>query len=309
MRRSGPDVLKGLLLVLVVFGHTVPQSVHDSFTKWLIYGVHMPAFLFLSGYLVSVESLHRRTFGQFVRHYWRRMLLPWLVVSLIWGYTYGSFERDDLGHTLTELVLRPQWHLWYIPVLFAMLTLAWVTVRLDVAAQVLGTAAAVGVVVWGTPLGDHVGPADPRYLAYLIWFVLGFAVRNGELTVGPAAARVLAVTGAVGAVVYAGAYVVQGQAGAWAAALGFVALNTAGVLLVVPRLLAWFDERFDEGGLLAFAGRNSLWIYLLHPFVTEPLREVGWPAAAQRPAAVALTAAVFAVVALAHANAREKVSW
>lgn len=298
-------MLKGLLLALVVFGHTIPESVGGSFTKWLIYGVHMPAFLFLSGYLVSVESLHRRSFGEFFLHYWHRMLLPWLVVSLAWGYTYGTFSRDHLLRSLADLVLLPQWHLWYVPVLFAMLTLAWVTVRLDVAAQVLGTAAMVGVVVWGTPLGDGLEQVDHRYFAFLLWFVLGFGARNGGLRPrgGPRAA--LAAVGGAGAVLYLSGYFLAGDRGTWAGDLGFVALNGAVVLLVIPPLVAWLSVHVADTGPLAFAGRHSLWIYLLHPFLTEPVHDLDLSSPAQRAVALVVTAAVFGIVALAWTMTRE----
>jgi fucose 4-O-acetylase-like acetyltransferase len=80
----GPDQLKGILMVLVIFGHTFWQGVGDSWTKWMIYGFHMPMFLFLSGYMISMARFGTRPWGELLRHYWKRMLAAWLVVSVLW---------------------------------------------------------------------------------------------------------------------------------------------------------------------------------------------------------------------------------
>jgi acyltransferase len=305
-RTSGPDVLKGALMVLVVFGHTIPEGVGGSFTKWLIYGVHMPAFMFLSGYLVTVASLRRRTYPQFLRHYWRRMLLPWLVVSLVWGYTFGTFSRDHLLRSLLELVIRPQWHLWYVPVLFAILSLAWVAVRLRSPAVVLGTAAVIGTVVWATPLAhDLVGTpsdrlGDPHYFTFVVWFALGLALRNGTFRAAADGRAALTGIGVSGLVMYATAYWLGGDAAGWAQSIGFLALNTALVILVVPWAVARLSRTVSDDSFLAFAGRHSLWIYLLHPFATEPVHDLDLPTLPQRLLALTVTAAVFGVVALAY---------
>jgi acyltransferase len=298
-RRSAvPDQLKALLLIVVIFGHTIPEGVDRSLTKWLIYGVHMPVFLFLSGYLITRERLLERTYPQFVRHYWRRMLLPWLLVSLVWGWTFGSFDRHRPLQAVLQLVLQPQWHLWYVPVLFAMLTLAWAAVRLRPAAiaPVLVGLGLVGVLVWGTPLGSDLVPggidgvADHRYFGYLIWFVLGLGLRNGWLRPPrPAARWSLVAIGAAG-------YLAGFWTSPWAAALGFSCLNV-GLLLSLPVLLAGPWPAIPAiGRYLSFAGRHSLWIYLLHPFVTEPVRDLGLAAAVQRPLGILLTAAIIALV-------------
>ncbi len=89
-RSAGPDQLKALLLILVIFGHTFAESIDESFTKWVIYGFHMPAFLFLSGYLLRTERLRERDYPQLLTDYSRRMIAPWLVVSVLWQALWAS---------------------------------------------------------------------------------------------------------------------------------------------------------------------------------------------------------------------------
>jgi fucose 4-O-acetylase-like acetyltransferase len=302
-RSGGPDQVKALLLTLVIFGHTIPEGVSGSLTKWLIYGVHMPAFLFISGYLITRERLLDRSYPQFFLHYLRRMLLPWLVVALAWGLSFGTFNLHRPVHSLVYLVVTPQWHLWYVPVLFAMLTLAWTAVRIPATTAILGGLAALGVLVWGTPLAAQLVPGadglgDHRYFGYLIWFVLGLAMRNGALRLpSPAVRWGLATVGAV-------SYLAGFWLSPWVAALGFIALN-AGLLLGLPSLLERLRRPLPGvGGYLSFVGRHSLWIYLLHPFVTMPVHNLNWPSTMERPLGVLVTAAILAALAVVYLSAR-----
>ena len=54
-RISWADALKGFLMILVVLGHSIQAVVQDGCYNnhlWnLIYSVHMPAFIAVSGYL------------------------------------------------------------------------------------------------------------------------------------------------------------------------------------------------------------------------------------------------------------------
>jgi len=42
------DVARGIAILLVIIGHTVP---FESFTRVIIYSMHMPIFFILSGYI------------------------------------------------------------------------------------------------------------------------------------------------------------------------------------------------------------------------------------------------------------------
>lgn len=46
------DTLKGLLIILVIFGHT---GINSNIQKW-IYSFHMPLFLIISGFFYKEES-------------------------------------------------------------------------------------------------------------------------------------------------------------------------------------------------------------------------------------------------------------
>ncbi|MBT0769390.1 acyltransferase [Kineosporia sp. J2-2] len=294
-RSAGPDQLKAILLILVVFGHTYAEGVGQSFTKWLIYGFHMPPFLFLSGYLLRAERLRQRDYPRLLSDYARRMLAPWLIVSALWAATFGSFSLNHPVRSTIELLTLPQWHLWYVPVLFAMISLAWLAVRLPRPHLLLALVAAAGWLAWGTPLASQIPHlpeklVDARYFSYLIWFVAGFAARNVHT---PRARPWLLVPGALGAMLYVGSY----QGGAWPAAIGFLVLNLS-LVAAVPSLLSALSTPVQ--GWLVFMGQQSLWVYLFHPFVTRPLQQLALPGLWQRAAGLLLTAAICGVVAVLH---------
>jgi fucose 4-O-acetylase-like acetyltransferase len=274
----GPDQLKGILLVLVIFGHTFWQGVGESFAKWMIYGFHMPAFLFLSGYLIAWDRFGERSFGTLVRHYWRRMLAAWLVVSLLWNVWQTPEAFSSVRAFVHVMFLEPSFHLWYVPMLFGGLLLLRLLGGSVGGRSVLALVAVGGALLFQTPLRQVlpdvlVESVDARYLGYLVWFVLGVAVRNRWVPHVPLVAA-LAVAG-VGLAARAWSY---DHGGTWFVVLAFTVLSV-GAALCVPAFreaLRWPVP--VVGAALAAIGRQSLYVYLLHPFVTNALRtpETGW---------------------------------
>jgi peptidoglycan/LPS O-acetylase OafA/YrhL len=130
-----------------------------------------------------------------------------------------------------------------------------------------------GYLVWRTPLREALPDVltsnlDDRYFGFLIFFVLGLFARNGWLALPGRRTAVLLV--AAGGALYVLGYSESG----WFSPLGFLLVNV-GVIAFVPALLEALSTRLPVvGGALVGIGRNSLWIYLLHPFVTEPLRRL-----------------------------------
>lgn len=297
-RSAGPDQLKAILLVLVIFGHTFAEGVGGSFTKWLIYGFHMPAFLFLSGYLLRAERLREREYPQLLMDYSRRMLVPWLFVSVLWAGTFGTFSLEHPVRSVIDLVIAPQWHLWYVPVLFAMITLTWAAVRLPRPYLLLVSLAVVGWAVCATPVAGQLPDLmDVRYFSYLVWFVAGFLARN-ILRLRPH--PLLLVPGLLAAAGYAHAY----QGSEWLAAVSFLVLNLC-LVAAVPVALEALHHPLQSW--LVLMGRQSLWVYLFHPFVTTPLQRLDLPTPWQRLAGVLVTVLICgALVVLDRRAARDR---
>ncbi|WP_062519078.1 acyltransferase family protein [Demequina silvatica] len=261
-RSAGPDQLKALLLLSVVFGHAYMVPLGEDVTRFLLYSVHMPLFLFLSGYLLRAESLRRRSFASLMGHYWWRMLLAWLAVSVLWRLVEQPDRGWAWGSLLTDLVLEPVFHLWYIPVLMLAIVIAWVAVRSPWPGMVLGQVAVgayVGTLVASAMFEDL--PFDERFTLFFCYFAFGVMVRNGW-------ARVLPPWWALGAVV-------AGLAMRLAVFSGMSALNqpsrlvlALGALSLVPVVLRWLERPLPViGPSLVRIGVFSLWVYLLHPFL------------------------------------------
>lgn len=280
----GPDQLKGMLLVLVIFGHTFWQGVGDSWTKWMIYGFHMPMFLFLSGYMISMARFDTRPWGELLRHYWKRMVAAWLVVSVLWLLLQDPGAFDGVRSFLETLLLRPAFHLWYVPMLLLSVLLLRLLARplnsSAAARAALGVAAVVGALLFQTPLKELVPQlvldnVDARYAGYFVWVLLGVAVRNGWIPrLGPSWWVPLIVLGLVGrSWVYT-----SDAAGPWWSVAAFTVLSL-GTALGVPLLRDVLRTPLPVlGEGLRTVGQYSLYVYLLHPFVTDALHtpEVGW---------------------------------
>ncbi len=303
-RSPAPDQLKAILLVLVIFGHALSGRVTEDPLKWTLYGFHMPAFLFLSGYLIGAARFTARPWGELLRHYWRRMVAAWLAVSVLFLLLFERTAFSSPKEFLESVFLTPAFHLWYIPLLVLALALSRALGGTREGRIALLAIAVGGYLLWRTPLREALptmlsGNLDDRYFGFLIFFVLGLFARNGWLPLpGPRLAVVL--IGAGGAL-----YVVGYSVSGWFSPLGFLLLNV-GVVAFVPRLLSTLSNGVPVvGGALVAIGQQSLWIYLLHPFLTEPLRRLDVTGGLGVVLGAAVTLAILAVsVAVIVAVAR-----
>lgn len=121
LRDLSYDVLKGILILLVVLGH----SIQDPFGNvcWnnvlfnFIYTFHMPLFIMVSGYFS--HSMINRSFGTVLKSKWKRIGIPWLIwstVLVIIYYTSVSYSNDPLsgiGANVKE-IYRMYTEIWYL---------------------------------------------------------------------------------------------------------------------------------------------------------------------------------------------------
>ncbi len=97
------DSLKGVLITLVVFGHSFlyghPQDmVKMTIANW-VYLFHMPFFVFLSGYFTHTDS----------QKYWKGVL------TIAESYVIFQIVKGIMqGYSLTEFLLIPAPMMWYL---------------------------------------------------------------------------------------------------------------------------------------------------------------------------------------------------
>jgi fucose 4-O-acetylase-like acetyltransferase len=120
-RSMNMDALKGLAILLVVYGHAISWTQPDSalpvynlrnFTVALVYAFHMPLFSLLSGFLIFGRKISARDkFMRLVVPY-----LAWLVIGLPVD-RYVDHVPDTIQRTW-QGVLHGQAGLWYLWFLF-----------------------------------------------------------------------------------------------------------------------------------------------------------------------------------------------
>ncbi len=100
------DNLKGLLIFLVVFGHSL-ELLKDNYEianiiYTFIYIFHMPAFIFISGYFSKdLKKSQNTAFEKF--------LLPFLIITLPWNIALVLLGITDFYSFFT-----PAWAMWYL---------------------------------------------------------------------------------------------------------------------------------------------------------------------------------------------------
>lgn len=127
------DILRGIAIFLVVFGHVT----HIPELRAYIWGFHIPVFFFLSGLLFRREKFS--TFAAFAKSRLKSLVLPYAVFYVVTLAYWILIERHtrgadvSIGSQIVGLVygtydLRYMMFngaLWFIPCLFSMEMLYW----------------------------------------------------------------------------------------------------------------------------------------------------------------------------------------
>ncbi|MEG0152881.1 acyltransferase family protein [Niameybacter sp.] len=105
------DNLKGLLIFLVVFGHSLELFKDDYFATQVLYTFiylfHMPAFVFVSGYFSKNLDKSRATA-------FKSFLMPFILFNIIWNLIAAVATWDMSQFSF----LTPGWALWYLMSMF-----------------------------------------------------------------------------------------------------------------------------------------------------------------------------------------------
>ena len=228
------------------------------------------------------------------------MLIPWFAVSLVF-WAAPAIVSGDLGSitwkSAIALFVRPFFHLWYIPALFIGVLIFWVCVRIRHGYWVIGALSIVGFIAFQTPIAEMIEPVevvDYRYFGFFIWLAAGFLVRNANLRLPSARYSFLILL--VGIALYVTDFYMSGDE--WLLPVSLLVLN-GGLFGCYPSILRWLDARSPSAWYpWESVGRESLWVYLLHPAITYPfiLVTVGNPW--QPLLGLALTVAIYAISVL-----------
>lgn len=293
------DNAKMLLVTLVVVGHAwtlLPNnSATDHFYDFL-YAWHVPAFVFVTGYLSQKFAYTKARTWQLVR----TVVVPYLIFEA----AIALFRIYVGGEELEDLFRDPHWPMWYLAALFCWRLLTPVFRPLWGGAIV-----AIGVsLVAGMYAGDTLDIA--RVLGLLPFFVLGLKATPERLEMLRRRPVQVAAVVALLAV-----WVLTTWTDAWASTewlyyrsrydeMGYAddlqalltralvlvigALGAAAFLALVPRTRGWFTRM----------GAATLVVYLFHGFFVKGAEYAGFMGWADGHAVLAFGITTLAAVLL-----------
>ncbi len=291
------DNAKMALVTLVVVGHSWVLLSGAGHAYNFLYAWHVPAFVFVTGYLSQRFSYTKVRLWQLVR----TVAVPYLVFETL----LALFRIYVGGEELADLFRDPHWPMWYLSALFF-----WRLLTPVFRPMPAGLLVAVAVsLVAGMYAGDTLDIA--RVLGLLPFFVMGLKAtpERLELLRRPHA-RIAAVF------VFVGIWVLTTWTDRWASTEWFYyrsrydemgygddlhALVTRAAVLAVGTLGAWafFALVPRVPGWFTRMGASTLVVYLFHGFFVKAAGYAGYDGWAGDHEVVAFGLTTLAAVGLA----------
>lgn len=265
-RDSYLDNAKGILIVLVFFGHGLEyiNGWQNKFTRYLLTGIyllHMPAFCFLAGITTSTEKSRGRAFG---------LMCLFVAYQII----YTPFIYFD-GWKLSGVFIMPIYTLWFLFSLTVWTFFLPLILQLKhcILILILLSLLSGGVIFIGYKFGLG------RTLYFAVFFVLGkiygadFIVRLKYLT-----NRVPKLT-SVSAIVFLTSFTYSLNLDHTAfygvssySKVGYGFFEGAGLRLVIylisfSMIISFLAIVGSKNNVITKIGRNSLSVFLLHPLL------------------------------------------
>lgn len=268
MRLRNIDLFKGVLILLVILGHVIPESIDDSFWRTIIYSFHMPLFIGISGFLFNADKMTKFNLFQLINKYRFRVILPW-GIAVIGYFIFTSLASQSFsGFELIKAVVYPFYHLWFIPAFLSWVVVTWFLKKAGISPIFM---LAIAFVISVTSLSLSYYPElyqEYRIINagiklvlhtfrpyFLFFFVLGFVLKHKELNRPGWLAYLLPLLGLcmAGYLFYNPVKVLS--------ILNFYFLNI--VLLILAVKIA-YNGMIREVQSIEWVGIHSLAIYLWH---------------------------------------------
>lgn len=131
------DICKGILIVLVVWGHCIPEN--NYIHKW-IYSFHIPAFFIINGMGLQYVNYSNRPFikgrhNSILFKTAKKLLIPYLIYGaliLLFRWAFSGFMLDNLFWQIKDLFLfTGVGATWFLPCLFLAQLFYWGIVNID----------------------------------------------------------------------------------------------------------------------------------------------------------------------------------
>lgn len=275
IRSNVVDIVKGMAIGLVAYGHTAQGMVHRKwwvgpgadFSDEFIYSFHMPAFFFVSGLFV-MSSLAKRGSQRFAADKFKTILYPYLLFAII------NVALEPLIGRFKSVTRPFDWSMflasvadgeasWFLFALFLCLMVAMMTARVPAWLRFMA-AVLVALLPLTRPFFLYHLLHEFCFLAAGMW-VGTHIYRLERLRAVPAALGFVLLAAFQTAMVYA-----LGAAALWEWHYIVLGLTGTAGLFLLAKLL----DKHPVGDGIAWIGRASLGVFLLSAFAQGAAREV-----------------------------------
>ncbi len=126
------DALKGLAILLVVFGHAFPGNLtnfDDNVVFRVIYSFHMPLFMFLAG-LVAVYNNENPVISYLTKKF-LALVVPFIFWYALDYFVTGAYHSIAVKTYIARIISSPDWGLWFLWVLFLNYCLLVLSVKME----------------------------------------------------------------------------------------------------------------------------------------------------------------------------------
>lgn len=110
------DNAKGLLIILVIIGHVILGDMNQTPSRHIIYFFHMPLFLAITGYFLTIKNLQLNP-KAFFKKYIYRLIIPFLLAYVFYNIAI-NIQKSPIDVIKSLFSPYPYYHLWYIPAFF-----------------------------------------------------------------------------------------------------------------------------------------------------------------------------------------------
>ena len=293
------DNAKMMLVTLVVVGHSwvlLPDTAGVEHAYDFLYAWHVPAFVFVTGYLSRSFVYSRTRMWQL----FRTVVVPYVVFEC----AIALFRIYVGGEQMRDLFKDPHWPMWYLAALFF-----WRLMTPVFKPLWGGLVVAVAIsLVAGIYAGNTLDMA--RVFGLLPFFVMGLKATPERLEI---LRRTPVQVAAVG--VFAGLWVMTTWTDSWASTewlyyrsryddMGYAddvqALLTRALVLALGTLGAWafFALVPRVNGWFTRLGAATLVVYLFHGFFVKGAGYAGWSGWSEGRVAIAFAVTTLAAVLL-----------
>lgn len=268
------DALRGLLILLVVIGHSLQFGDYENRLSWnIIYSFHMSAFFVLSGYVGYKKSYRFSSLGRKVQ----QLLLPFVSWTFL-----GILIKGGGISRLVNVVLRPDNSYWFIYVLF-------VIIFLFITLVIIANKCAVNpdkFLLWGGVLLIFVMMVTEfrllgfQFISYYFGFyVLGYLLRKYNIVFSAKAVILLGLVWfslavfwkmhAVPVPLKCLATFIPSSLLNYSYRYVVAILGSLFFMSLAMRMLNDVENRFIQ--VLCYWGKVSLGLYVIHLFIGEPV--------------------------------------